>query len=55
MVTDDSRMPSHYLRQQTQEKEQVWWAKGWLLSLILVALNLSVYETFNDCSQVLEK
>lgn len=40
MVTDDSRMLNHYLRQQTHEKEQVWWAKGWLLGVLLVALNL---------------
>lgn len=55
MVTDDSRMLNHYLRQQTHEKEQVWWAKGWLLGVLLVALNLSVCETCNDCCQVLEK
>lgn len=55
MVTEDSRMSSHHLRQQTQEEEWVWWGKCQLMTLVLFVLNLGAYGIFNDCSQDLEK
>lgn len=53
VVPNGSRMPCRYLRQQPEEREQRWWHKEWLRSLVLVALNMSAYRTFKDCSQVL--
>lgn len=53
VVPNGSRMPHRNLRQQPEEREQGWWHKGWLRSLVLVALNMSAYRTFKDCSQVL--
>lgn len=54
VVPDGSRMPHRYLRQQPEEREQGWWRKRRLWNLVLVALNMSAYRTFKDCSQVLQ-